>query len=74
MTTIDDRHLRIKEASLKTVSDRHAGLTSREAIDLEELSSLVDGRRGIDDFDDETLERLIAAFGLRGLTDALRSH
>ncbi|MFH0946156.1 MAG: hypothetical protein V2A76_13230 [Planctomycetota bacterium] len=69
---IDDRLLRVQETAQRGAGDSPAGLTPREAADLEELSSLVDGRRGLDDIDDEILERLVAAFGLHGLTEALR--
>ncbi len=48
-------------------------ITPTETADLEDLASLIDGRRSIHDVDDETLERLIAAFGLEGLTGAFGS-
>ena len=49
------------------------GLTPTEAADLEQFALLIDGQTRLDDFEDETLERLIAAFGLDGLAEAFSS-
>lgn len=71
MTTSDHREPKLRGSIRKAAGEPRPAPTPAEAADLEILAAWIDGRRSMDDIDDATMERLIDAFGLDGLTDAL---